>query len=82
MENTDFKFIKFFTIDLLEVEIYKNSDGQYKTVCTLIDCDDIGRIQYYADFKELYYLFSDYLDNVELNFEPCVIMLNHQSGRS
>ena len=82
MAFVDFKFVRFFIIDLVAVEIYKKATGQYKTVCTLLDCEDVGETQYYANFEELYYVFSDYLNNVELEFEPCVIMLKHYYGRN
>lgn len=82
MANSDFKFVRFFTIDLIEIEIYKNAIGEYKTVCTFIDCVDKGTVQYYANFEELYYLYSDYLDNVELEFEPSVVILKHHGRRS
>lgn len=82
MASTDFKLVRSFTIDLIEIEIYKNAIGQYKTICTFIDCVDKGEEQYYANFEELYYLYSDYLDNVELEFEPGILFLTHQVGRS
>ena len=77
MDTQNYSFIKSITIDLVEVEFYKNSTGQYKTICTFLDCEDKGREQFYANFEELYDVFSDYIDNQELIFEPCVMIFNH-----
>lgn len=72
-----FAFIKAITIDLIEIEFFKNAEGKYKTISTFIDCDDIPHEQIYDSFDDLYDVFSDYIDKKELNFDPCVIIFRH-----
>lgn len=77
MELEGYTFVKAITIDLIEIEFFRNSKGQYKTISRFTDCEDKPKIDFYANFEDLYYIFSDYIDNQEMKFEPSLIILNH-----
>lgn len=82
MDLTGYSFIKAITIDLIEIEFFRNEAGQYKTISTFKDGVDPAKITFYENFQQLYYIFSDYIENKELKFEPCVIIFRHSKKPS
>jgi hypothetical protein len=66
MNKNDFKFIKNFRIGSLEFDLYKNKLGEYKTVSKNTEAEELEE-QVYANFIQLNNVFSEDMDEYELN---------------
>ena len=65
MENTQFTFVRHFTVEDLEFDLYKNTDGNYFTTC---DDQESGTKtgMFYSSIDQFNKVFSDKLSGEEI----------------
>lgn len=65
MENTQFTFVRHFTVENLEFDLYKNSDGNYFAAC--LDTEtDLKTGMFYSSYDLFNKVFSGKLTGEEL----------------
>lgn len=65
MENTQFKFVRHFTVDTLEFDLYKNNEGNYFTTCDDTE-SGIKTGMYYSSIDQFNRIFQDKLSGEEI----------------
>ena len=66
MANSEFTFVKDFTIDFMLFRLSKNAAGRYKTECTFTDSGIVGEPVIYNSFEQLAACFEDDISSEEL----------------